>query len=97
MKSKVIVLNYMKYVKKKDGVEKPMTKIQFAFADLQDTEKYKGVTVIDSYYKGHDAFDKLSKNILLKPIEAEFEVFTDYYNPLSERKLLKSIDGISLF
>lgn len=96
MKSKIIVLNYMKYVKKDNGTDKPMTKIQFAFAECQESEKYNGVTVIDCYFKGHEAYEKMSKDMLLKPLEAEFDVLTDYYNPLATKKILKSINGIEL-
>lgn len=95
MKSKIILLNYMKYIQKK-GDKSPMTKIQFAFADLQKANSFNGVTVIDCYYKGHDAFEKLSTDMLLKPLDAEFDIIDDYYNPLATKKILKSINGIEL-
>ncbi len=95
MNCKIIVLNIMKYIKKKDNT--PMTKIQFAFADIQNSKSYKGVNVIDSYYKGHEVYEKLStKDLILKPCNAEFKVFNDYYNPLAERKLLTKINDIDL-
>lgn len=94
MECKIILLSYMKYNKKDDN--SPMTRLEFAFVDVQDTDKFKGISIISSYYKGHGVFDKLDKSLILKPVSAEFEVFQDYYNPLSERKVLKSINGISL-
>lgn len=95
MKSKIIILNVMKYTKK--GTDNPMTRIEFAFSDMQDVDKYKGVTVISCYFKGHEVFDKIDKSMLLKTIDAEFDIIQDYYNPLSTRKMLKAVNDISLF
>lgn len=96
MKSKIILLNYMKYEKKKDGNVTPMTRLQFAFADVQDAEKFKGVTVIDQYFKNHETYNKLSKSLLLKTLDAEFDEIEDYYDPLRARRILRKIDNIEL-
>lgn len=94
MKSKIILLNFMRYTSKKDN--SPMTKVQFAFCDLQDANNYKGYTVIDQFYKGHEVYDKLNTNLLLKPLNCEFKLIEDFYNPLSTKKILKSIESINL-
>lgn len=94
MTSKIILLNYCRY-QKKDS-DKMMTRLQFAFAEVQTSENFNGVSIIDCYYSGTDAFKALNKDLLLKPVEAEFDIVNDYYNPLRETKILKSVNGIKL-
>lgn len=96
MKSKIILLNCMRYVKKKDGKETPLTRIQFLFAEYKQSENYIGAEPITCYYKGHGAFNLITEDMLLKPIDAEFKEIKDYYNPLSTRQILKSINGVKL-
>lgn len=95
MKSEIVILSYVKYNSKKDN--KPKTKVQFAFGDKQDTEKFKGVSVLDCFYDGHEVFNKLNANLILKRVQAEFEIQNDLYDPLACKKILKKIDNIELY
>lgn len=96
MKSDIILLNVMRYVKKKDGKETPMSRVQFVFTHSQKSENYVGTEPITCYFKGHDVYKKLCDMELLQCYEADFKEIKDYYNPLATKQLLKSIDGISL-
>ena len=95
MKSKIVLLNVMKYGKE-GGEKKPTTRIEFAFTDVKNEENYFGSNVITSFVNGHDAFNKLNADMTFKVLDAEFEIKEDYYNPLATRKILKSINGINL-
>lgn len=95
MKSKIILLNCMKYGKEGSD-KKPTTRIEFAFTDVKDEENYFGSNVISTYVSGHAAFNKLNPDMVFKVLDAEFDIKEDYYNPLATRKILKSINGINL-
>lgn len=94
MKSEIVILNYLKGKTKNN---KEFTRIQFAFGDKQDTEKFKGVSVLDCFYDGHDVFKKLNNNLVLKKCIAEFEIKEKMYDPLACEKILKKIDNIDLY
>lgn len=94
MKSEIVILSYLKGKTKNN---KEFTRIQFAFGDKQDTEKFKGVSVLDCFYEGHDVFKKLNINLVLKKCIAEFEIKEDLYDPLACKKILKKIDNIDLY
>ena len=93
MKSEIIILNYVKYIKNNEKT----TMIQFAFSDKQDTEKFKGVSILKCFYKGHDVYDKLNANLILKRVQGEFEIKDDLYDPLACNKILKKVDNIELY
>lgn len=97
MKGKIMILNYMKYVKKKDGVETPMTRIEFVIDDLQESNNSCGFKPIACFYQGHDVFNKLSKGLLKRELDAEFEIKPDLYDPSSLRRMLKRINGTDLY
>ncbi len=98
MKAKIIILSYLKYTKKnkETGVEKPMTMVSYLMADPQETNKFVGFTPIQGFYEGHEVFSKFSKGLLLRPIDATFDVKDDYYDPSKLRKILVKINDISL-
>lgn len=96
MKSNIILLNVMQYVKKKDNQEKPMTRVQFIFTQLQKSDNYIGTEPITCYYKGHNVYKALSKLEILQVYEAQFKEIKDYYNPLAVKQILQTIDGIEL-
>lgn len=93
MKSEIIILSYLKYISNNEKC----TMIQFAFSDKQDTEKFKGVSVLKCFYKGHEVYDKLNLNLILKRCNAEFEIKEDLYDPLACKRILKKIDNIELY
>lgn len=95
MKSKIVLLNVMRYGKE-GGEKKPTTRIEFAFTDVKNEDNYKGSNVITSFVSGHSAFEKLSSDLIFKVCDAEFEIREDYYDPMATKKILKSINGIDL-
>lgn len=94
MKSEIVILSYLKGKSKNN---KDFTRIQFAFGDKQDTEKFKGVSILDCFYDGHDVYNKLNTNLILKRVIGEFELKVDLYDPLACKKILKKIDNIELY
>lgn len=94
MKSEIVILSYLKGKTKNN---KEFTRIQFAFGDKQDTEKFKGVSVLDCFYDGHVVYNKLNTNLILKRVQGEFELKEDLYDPLACKKILKKIDNIELY
>lgn len=94
MKSEIVILSYLKG---KSQNNKEYTKITFAYGDKQDSEKFKGVSVLDCFYNGHEVFNKLNVNLILKRVQGEFELKEDLFNPLACKKILKKIDNIELF
>lgn len=94
MKSEIVILSYLKGKSKNN---KEFTRIQFAFGDKQDTEKFKGVSVLDCFYDGHQVFNKLNSNLILKRVQGEFELKEDLFDPLACKKILKKIDNIELY
>lgn len=94
MKSEIVILNYLKG---KSRSNKDFTRIQFAFGNKQDTENFKGVSVLDSFYDGHEVYNKLNSNLILKRVQGEFELREDLYDPLACKKILKKIDNIDLY
>lgn len=94
MKSEIVILSYLKGKSKNN---KDFTRIQFAFGDKQDTEKFKGVSVLDCFYDGHEVYNKLNVNLILKRVQGEFELKEDLYDPLACKKILKKIDNIELY
>lgn len=93
--SEIILLNYMKYNSKKD--KSPKTMIQFAFKNVQETKRFNGVAVLNCYYDGHDVYDKLNKDMILKTFPCELELKDDLYDPLSTKKILKKIGNVALY
>lgn len=94
MKSEIYLIGIMKCGK----TEKPFTRVEFAFADIQDTKNYKGLSVVNCYYDGYSVYDKLSnENLILKRSIAEFEFKDDLYNPLATKKILKKVNNIELY
>ena len=87
MKSKIIILGKQKYEKNNE----PNTRLEFVIAEIQESEKFVGMTPINSYFKGHKVFENIKKEMLGKPLDCEFNEITDYYDPLKTRKILKSI------
>lgn len=97
MKAKIVILNYMKYTKKKDGVDTPLTRIEFVINECKESNSYCGTAPISCFYKGHEIYKKLSKGLLLRPLDAEFEIKEDLYDTMSLRKMLKKINDIDLY
>lgn len=93
MRSEIYLLGVMKCGKE----DRIFTRVEFAFADIQDTKNYKGVSVVSCFYDGHDVYNKLSKELLLKRVPAIFEFKDDLYNPLATKKILKKIADIELY
>lgn len=93
MKTEIAILNYVKY--EKDG--KKRTLINFVFSDIQESNNSVGVSVLTQFYDGHEVFNKLSKDLILKKVVAEFEIKEDMFNPLECRKILKSVNNINLY
>ena len=98
IKAKIIILSYLKFDKKdkNTGEVTPMTRIEYAFAEPQDSKKFVGFTTISGFYNGHEIFDRMSKGLLLRPLDAEFSIKEDYYDPNKLRRMLVKINGISL-
>lgn len=99
MKAKIVILNYMKYTKKDKETksETPLTRIEFVINDFKEGNSYCGTAPISCFYKGHDIYKKLSKGLLLRPLDAEFEIKEDLYDTMSLRKMLKKINDIDLY
>ena len=93
MESEIILLGFMKCGKD----DKPYTRVEFAFSDIQDSKNYKGVSVVSCFYNGHDVYNKLSKELLLRKVKGTFEFHDDLYNPLATKKILKKIGNIDLY
>lgn len=94
MKTEIVILSYLKG---KSQNNKDYTKIQFAYGNKQDTEKFKGVSILTMFYDGHDVFNKLNSNLILKRVQGEFELKEDLYDPLACKKILKKVDNIELY
>ncbi len=99
MKAKIMILSYMRYVKKDktSGTETPMTRIEFIIDELQESKNSCGYKPIACFYKGHDVYNKLSKGLLKRELDAEFEIKPDLYDPSSLRRMLKKINGNELY
>lgn len=60
---------------------------------FSDNDKFKGYTPVDSWINNITCFDKISKDLIGKPIEATYELKQRYDNPLSNYAVLKSLDN----
>lgn len=90
MKAKIMVLNILKYETDKGKG----TRVSYVLLDedkISDSENFKGLTQVDSFYYNHEVFDLLPLGIVGKVIEATFVARPNYKNALKVTHVLESV------
>lgn len=90
MKSKIMILNILKY--SNDNGEG--TRVSYVLLDddkIADSDNFKGLTQVDSFYYNHKTFDLLPLGIVGKVIDATFVARPNYKNALKVTHILESV------
>lgn len=95
-KMDVELLNIIKYTTK-DNRNRCILK----FRPISDncvsiSDKFKGVSIIETYFNGHDVFDKIPNNYFGSNVEMTLQQVTDNSNPLKQKTIVSKINDINL-
>ena len=95
-KMDVELLNIIKYTTK-DGRNRCILK----FRPISDncvsiSDKFKGVSIIETYFDGHEVFDKIPNNYFGSNVEMTLKQVTSSSNPLQQRTIVSKINDINL-
>lgn len=59
-------------------------------------DKFKGVSIIDTYYDGHEVFDKIPNNYFGSNVEITLQQVSSSSNPLQQRTIVSKVNDINL-
>ena len=91
MKEKIMITSVLCF-----GDKDKKTKLSYILIGkdrFSDNDNFKGYTPVDSWFNGIKAFNSVTKDLIGKPIEANFNLKPDYKNPLNTRSMLESLDN----
>lgn len=95
-KMEVELLNIVKYTTK-DERNRCLLRFRPIFENcVSVNEKFKGVTIIDSYFNGHEVFDKIPNDYFGSSVEITFTQINNPNNPLQPRIIVTKVNDISL-
>lgn len=97
MNIKVELLNVIRYERKEDKKVRTMINYRVINDDsLANNDKYKGYSVLTSYYDGDEVFKKIPHKLCGTAVDMFIEKVPSVTNPLKETSLVKKINDISL-
>lgn len=91
-KELIIIIDAIRYIDKKTGEIK--TRIGFVFGSekhLKKTDKFVGFSELSCFYDG-DLIERIPKEVIMKPIEATFEIRNNQSNPMKSSAILSSYE-----
>lgn len=91
MKEKIMITSVLCY-----GEYEKKTKLSYILIGkdrFADNDNFKGYTPVDSWFNGSKVFNSITKDLIGKPIDANFNIKPDYKNPLNTRGSLESLDN----
>ena len=92
----VELLNVIKY-QTKDNRERTMLRFRSIDKDsFSDNSKFKGYSVIESYYDGYDVFDKIPKELFGVRVVINLKRLINPSNPLKQSLKVVKVNDIDL-
>ena len=95
-KMDVELLNIVKYTTKDNR-----NRCLLRFRPISDNcvsvnDKFKGVSIIDTYFDGHEVFDKIPNNYFGSNVEITLKQVSSSSNPLQQRTIVCKVNDIDL-
>lgn len=93
MKEEIIILSCLSYKSKDDGSQK--TRLGFVITSrdkISSNAKFKGVAELSQFFDGEEVFNLITKDMILKPIQAKLVPKTDTRNSLIVRNVIEGIE-----
>lgn len=91
MEQNIQIQNVMTYIDKKDG--KPKTRVGFFLSDVSqkaDNKSYRGYSELSLFYDGNEIFNKISNDMIGKPLLAKLKTITNVTNPMKSHQVIES-------